>query len=197
MRIKYFIRLLFEMVQVLRNFIWCLLHGIKPDPTWRFYGLPIIKAAGKGSSIRIGQRFVAVSSMDNNSWGIAHKVSIRTVAPEARIFIGDNVGVSGCAITCHESITIGSNVLIGSGVLIADHDSHPVEFQDRLSGEPCRTSPVVIEDNVFIGARCIILKGVHIGRGSVVGAGSVVRGDVPELSVVAGNPAVVVKRLSI
>ena len=97
-----------------------------------------------------------------------------------------------------EAITIGNNVMIGSGCLIADNDAHPMDVEKRQVPnyyDYVVSSPVVIDDDVLIGARSIILKGVHIGQGAVVGAGSVVTKDVPPFTIVAGNPAKVVKEL--
>ncbi len=92
---------------------------------------------------------------------------------------------------------IGNRVLIGSGALITDNDAHPVHVVPRrYSKEKIGALPVVIEDDVFIGARAIILKGVHIGKGAVVGAGAVVSKDVPALSIVAGNPATIMGKVS-
>ena len=94
------------------------------------------------------------------------------------------------------NVTIGNNVLIGSGCLITDTDAHPIDWRERrLSNNTKAVAPVVIGDDVFIGARSIILKGVHIGNRSVIGAGSVVTKDIPADSIAAGNPAVIVKYL--
>ena len=86
---------------------------------------------------------------------------------------------------------------IGSGCLITDTDSHPLSYEDRIADDKSKTIsiPIHILEGSFIGARSIILKGVTIGRHSVVGAGSVVTKSVPDNSVVCGNPAVVVKTL--
>jgi acetyltransferase-like isoleucine patch superfamily enzyme len=113
------------------------------------------------------------------------------------IVIGDNVGISGATINATRSIRIGNNVLIGSGCLITDTDSHPINWHDRINNlnEKTANSPVVIEENVFIGARSIILKGVTIGRNSVIGAGSVVVKSIPENCIAGGNPAKVIKYL--
>lgn len=89
-----------------------------------------------------------------------------------------------CRLDNRGGITIGSNVSISSEVCIltADHDPNSTGFEGR-------TSPVFIEDYVFIGTRALILPGVTLGVGSVVGAGSVVTKDVPPYTVVAGVPA--------
>lgn len=94
---------------------------------------------------------------------------------------------------------IGNNGLIGSGYLITDSDACPIDSDARIQNLPNTTkqSPVEIEDDVFIGARSIILKGVKIGKGSIVGAGSVVSSDVPAYSIVAGNPAKFIRKITI
>ena len=97
------------------------------------------------------------------------------------------------------SHTIGDNTIIGSGCLITDTDSHPILAAERnLPGWPnyTKSKPIVIGKNVFIGARSIVLKGVTIGDGAVVGAGSVVTKDVPANTIVAGNPAKVIKTIN-
>ena len=90
---------------------------------------------------------------------------------------------------CAETVIIGANTLVGGGTCIYDTDFHPVSLKDRQQKTPPNTSPVRIGKNVFIGGHCIILKGVTIGEGSVVGAGSVVTSEIPENEVWAGNPA--------
>lgn len=185
-----------EKLLVPRNMIWAWWHGIKPDSSWRFRGLPWLRVAGKGSSITIGKRFTANSLIRFNSFGIIQRVVIRTVAPGAKITIGDDVGVSGCTISASKSITIGNRVLVGSGTAIVDQDAHPIDPDDRRNGTgEIGKAPVVIEDDVFIGARVIILKGVTIGKGSTIGAGSVVTKSIPPYSLAVGNPAKVVRKI--
>ena len=191
-KFKDFILWLLGISQVPRNFVFCLLHGLRLDPTWRFYGLPWIRKGGRGSSIKIGRKFTAVSSNAHNSFGIIQRAYVATVSHGARLKIGDNVGISGCTISAGKSIVIGSNVLIGSGAVITDGDAHPIDPIERRNGGGSERKPVVIGDDVFIGARAIILKGVTIGVGAVVGAGAVVAKDIPPYSVAVGNPARVV-----
>jgi len=116
---------------------------------------------------------------------------------DPKIFIGD-----GCTILfrfqCNaaESVRIGRNVLIASNVLICDSD-HVVEpgGVPVTSNGKFVTRPVQVEDNCWIGQNAVILKGVTIGHDSIVGANSVVTRDVPPCTIVAGNPARVVKAL--
>jgi acetyltransferase-like isoleucine patch superfamily enzyme len=88
-------------------------------------------------------------------------------------------------------VTIGAHVSIGANARIYDHDFHPLdpELRRRNATSNVSTRPVVIGDDVFIGAHAIILKGVVIGARAVIGAGAVVSKDVPPGEVWAGNPA--------
>lgn len=110
------------------------------------------------------------------------------------IHIGDFVLISpGVRISSNQSIRIGSSSMLAANVYISDSDWHGLYNRTR----PFRCSkPVVLGDNVWIGDGAIICKGVRIGNNSVVGAGAVVSKDVPENTVVAGNPAQVVKAIN-
>lgn len=158
------------------------------DKTWRFHSLPLIQK-NQDSLIMIGKGFVACSNAKNNTIGVFQKVILKTCGRGASLIIGDNVKISGAVISSMAHISIGNNVLIGSGVLITDNDAHPIHPDLRHDDNRILKSPIVIEDNVFIGARSIILKGVSIGEGSIIGAGSVVTKNVPKYSIFAGNPA--------
>lgn len=166
--------------------------GLTWNCDWRFYGLPFISLASRGTSIVIGRRFIACSDVKHNSLGVFQPVIIKTVAHGAKITIGDDVGISGCTISSTTSITIGNHVLLGSGCLVTDSDAHPIDPEERRQGGCGVSKPIIIEDDVFVGARVIILKGVTIGKGSVIGAGAVVAKSVPPFSIVVGNPARVV-----
>ena len=131
------------------------------------------------------------------------------------INIGDNVFMGGCTLICRSNITIGNYVQIAWGVYLYDHNAHSTdfrlrrndiedEFQSLVKGKSdtagknwdiVKSSPIIIEDDVWIGMNAVILKGVTVGHGSVIGAGSVVRQSVPPFSVVMGNPARVVRFL--
>ena len=114
----------------------------------------------------------------------------------ASLKIGNNVGMSSTRLWIHESARIGNNVKIGGCVLITDTDAHPMDYVvRRSSNEGTKSAPVVIEDDVWVGAHCIILKGVTIGARSIIGAGSVVTKSIPADCVAAGNPCRVIKNL--
>lgn len=86
------------------------------------------------------------------------------VEPGAELSIGNNVGMSSTRIWVHDSVAVGDNVKIGTCVLITDTDAHPMDYMARrTSNEGTKSAPVVIEDDVWVGAHCIILKGVTIG----------------------------------
>jgi len=177
---------------MLRDILFCWWKDLKWSSDWRFYGLPFVTIGGRRSSISIGKKFVACSNPAYNSLGVFQRVTIKTVGHGATISIGDDVGVSGCTISAATSITIGNHVLLGSGCLVTDSDAHPIDPDERRLRGGGLSRPIVIEDDVFIGARAIILKGVTIGKGSVVGAGAVVAKSVPPYSIVVGNPAKVI-----
>lgn len=160
-------------------------------------GRPFLRSSD-GGSIVLGDRVVLNSRPDANTLEARGPVMLRTVLPGSRIVVGADTGMTSTTISAAGTIRIGARVLIGAGVLITDSDHHPVRppgnTPRRFAGfpAPAPTDAVVIEDDVFIGARSIVLKGVRIGAGAVVGAGSVVSRDVPPGAIVAGNPAVVV-----
>jgi len=122
--------------------------------------------------------------------------------------IGDFTLLNGALIMAEERIEIGSHCLVSWNVGIADSDFHPLEpaqrlidaqalapyFKNRPARPKLKTAPVKIADNVWIGMNAVILKGVTIGENSVVAAGSVVTKSVEPNTVVAGNPALVVKQ---
>lgn len=90
---------------------------------------------------------------------------------------------SGCAAVAKERITIGRNTALGPNTLIYDHD-HRIDASLPFHDSGFVTSPVIIGDNVWIGANCVILRGSIIGNGCVIGAGSVVKGEYPADTVI-------------
>lgn len=119
-----------------------------------------------------------------------------TNAPDRGIVIGDRCVIgAGTTLTAHESITIGDDVWFGNQVFVCDA-SHGYQDPETPIGEQLGAhNPVVVGAGSWIGHGTIILPGARIGRHAVVGAGSVVRGEVPDHAVVAGVPAKVVRRL--
>jgi acetyltransferase-like isoleucine patch superfamily enzyme len=114
------------------------------------------------------------------------------VSPGATLAIGDQAWINdGVWFGCTERITIGQRALIGPGVRLFDNAYH--DLNDRRRRPPGR--PVTIADDVWIASGVTVLPGVTVGRGAVLGAGAVVQDDVAPFTVVAGNPARVVRTL--
>jgi len=142
----------------------------------------------------LGDNVRILSREDSNPAGLLHPTILAAVAPGASINMGRRVGISGASIVARAGITIGSNVLIGAGACIWDTDFHPLDPNQRRAHQTrdACSVPINIEDDVFIGARALELKGVSSGRGAVIGAGAVVTKRVESGQIVAGNPAKVV-----
>lgn len=119
------------------------------------------------------------------------------IGPGAELIVGDRVGLSNSTIVCLQAVTIGDHSLIGGDTRIYDTDFHSLdpEMRARPGNPGARTAPVTIAARSFIGGHSTLLKGSTIGESAVVGAGSVVRGDVPAGQVWSGNPASFVRDL--
>lgn len=159
----------------------------------RFYGRPMFRRH-PGCVIRIGGGCQFRSAFFANPLGINRPCLISAIGKQSRVLIGSGCGFSGTVIAAVDSIQIGNRVLCGANTTITDTDSHTLNPQRRLDeGE---TAPVVIEDNVWLGLNVLVLKGVTIGRDSVIGAGSIVTRSIPPGVVAAGQPARVLRHLS-
>lgn len=174
--------------------LWLKSLGLDLQGSVHFIGLPLVSLF-QGSRIRISGGSHLCSRSFGTALGITHPLVLRTLTSEAKILIGERVGISGGSICSAKEIQIGSGCLIGADVLIADTDFHPLRPSERHDSQKAfaEAKPVQIMDNVFIGARVIVLKGVTIGTGSVIGAGSVVTQDIPAGCIAAGNPCRVIR----
>ena len=146
---------------------------------------------GKGLRAERGVRIVRLSDSGTVRMGagvlLAHDVQLHLRDRGAVIEIGAGTFVNHrTELVAHERVTIGRGCLLAWDVLVLDSDSHSVDGG-------ARTAAVTVGDRVWIGCRASVLKGVTIGDGAVVAAGSVVVHDVPARSLVAGNPARVVR----
>ena len=167
-------------------------NKIKWKNGWRLYGIPIIQKH-RLSTIKLGNYLNLRSTVRSNPLGPNHPVILCTWQAGAVLEIGDHFGMSGGSICASQQITIGDRVAVGANTIIIDTDFHPLNAElCRHKPEAAKAAPIVIEDDVFIGMNVLILKGVRIGRGSVIGAGSIVTKDVPSGAIVAGNPARVI-----
>lgn len=112
----------------------------------------------------------------------------------AKLTLGSGYMNHDCVIDCFDSVTIGHHVVISERVVLRDSDNHAIAVDGNEAGNETRvTAPIVIGDHVWIGINVIVLKGVTIGEGAVVAAGSVANKDVPPHCLVAGVPAKVIK----
>jgi acetyltransferase-like isoleucine patch superfamily enzyme len=142
-------------------------------------GRPLIKNEG---TILIGER-VAI-------WSVFDRTKL-FVHPKACLKIGNESRINGVHVSVKHSVTIGDRVRIGPYTLIMDSDFHDVSDHMKEG----KSGAVKISNDVWIASRVIILKGVSIGKGARIAAGSVVTHDVPDHTLVAGVPAKVIKRL--
>lgn len=153
--------------------------------------------ARNSNSIRIGKNVSLLAHWRSNRVGLSNPLLLQTFG-DGVIEIGDFSGGSAVIFSSRSKISIGKHVNLGGNTRIFDHDFHPVDPMLRRLGyseqEPhVRTAPVEIEDDVFVGANVIILKGVKLGARSIVAAGAVVfKGDYPPDSLLVGNPAKIV-----
>jgi acetyltransferase-like isoleucine patch superfamily enzyme len=148
-----------------------------------------------GCNIHIGRYAQMIASPDNcirfTTWPskkMNHGIKGGTIK------IGDYCLISpGVRISAEQSIQIGDNVMFAANVYVSDSDWHGI--YNRIRPFRC-TKPVVIENNVWLGERVIVNKGVRIGENSVIGAGSVVTKNIPANVIAAGNPARVIKPIN-
>jgi len=158
----------------------------------------------KGISVRIGKKSVV-------------ECKLLFPSDKGEIIIGENSFIGNSNLNSRNKIEIGNNVMISYGCSIYDNNTHSLDFNNRIEDheksypfyvnedidnlyqnknwDTVSSAPVKICDKVWIGFNCIILKGVTIGEGAVVGAGSVVTKDIEPYAVVGGNPAQLIKRL--
>lgn len=171
--------------------------GVTVEGRLTVFGAPIVDLH-PGSSVVLHDGVVLVSRSQWTALGVSRPTIIRTMAPAAEISVGAESGLSGTTLCAAVGITLGARVLCGADVVIADTDFHPVDTVPRVglptpAGKP--QDAILIGDDVFLGARSLVLKGVAIGAGTVVGAGSVVTSSLPAGVVAGGNPARVIRHL--
>ena len=178
---------------------------------WKFYNLKILKIKGAhcGSNVNIYKKvYFQIKKGDlyiGDNYTMTSGDCINPLCRNIRacifisnggiIKIGNNVGMSSPCLWIRESLTIGNNVKIGGNCIIMDNDVHQLDYAERRAdkGMVC-SSPVVIENDAWLGANVIVLKGVTIGARSIIGAGSVVTKDIPADCIAAGNPCKIIKR---
>jgi len=175
------------------KFFWRKEGVIIGDRT-NFMGKPIIKLI-KGSKISIGNDSLFISRSLQTALGVSHQIVLRTLKEDAALILGDHVRMSGTTICAAKYVKIGDRCVIGADVIIADTDFHSLNSEIRSSKEDniaAKCNPIFIGNDVFIGGRSIILKGVTLGDNVVVGAGSVVTKSFGNDLIIAGNPAKII-----
>ena len=178
---------------------------------WDYRTLPKNIMIGKDCWFERKESFARFRSTQEPGLIIGDRVKAYTwttfnIEPQGKVAIGDDSLLVGAIFMCAQHIQIGKRVIISYHVTIADSDFHPkdpqLRRQDAVANAPygdksrrpeVKSEPVMIEDDVVIGIGAIILKGVGIGRGARVGAGSVVTSDIPAGAKVEGNPARIIQ----
>jgi acetyltransferase-like isoleucine patch superfamily enzyme len=142
------------------------------------------------AKVQIGNNVTLNSSWRHNPVGSSQSFII-WVSRGAELVIGDDVGISHAEIVSARRIEIGRRAKIGGGACLYDSNFHALSsYQRALSGNPgVESSPLSVGEDAFLGAHCIILRGVTVGDRSVVGAGSVVAKPIPPDQIWAGAPA--------
>jgi maltose O-acetyltransferase len=166
---------------VLRAY-WYLRGAAHLGQRVRVWGRPSVRAEGK---LIVRDRVRLVSTIATTEL---------VAGPGGTLEIGESAFINyGCSIAANLSVRIGPRCSLGTHVIIMDNDFHQIDPERR--NERPESRPIILEENVWVGARAIILRGVTIGAGSVIAAGSVVTRDVPPRAVAAGMPARVIRSL--
>ena len=157
-------------------------------------GNPIIDIRN-GCKLYIGEGVTLNSSNKGYHLNMHSPIKLFADWPGSEIRIGNNTRLNGVCIHAGRSVSIGKNCLIAANCQIIDGNGHDLSFPDVENRINTTGSfrPIVIEDNVWIGANSMILPGVTVGRGSIISANSVVTRDIPAMVVAGGNPAVVIR----
>lgn len=186
------------------NKIYFFLNNIKYGKNFRVFNHLYLKIH-VGALVQIGNNRTIMSGAGLNPLSRNIKTCIY-VGKKATLKLGNDVGISSSTLWVKESVSIGNSVAIGADCIIMDTDAHNLDWKIRCSEETneygesvdmvtAASAPIVIEDNVLVGARCIILKGVTIGARSIIGSGSIVTKDIPSDCIAAGNPCKVIKSI--
>lgn len=176
--------------------IWFKMNNVDVGSTFKANGRIHIKNLGGG--MQLGDAVRINSSKWYNPIGDGSRTVIELL-PEGKLRIGNRVGMSNTTIVCSNEIYIGDCVDIGDNVKIYDTDFHSLNPFLRCSENDYKNAAkkkIIIDDFAFIGTNTIILKGSHIGKCSVIGAGSVVAGCVPDHEIWGGNPARFIRKLT-
>lgn len=155
----------------------------------------------KNGKIEFGHNVVLNSDFSKSNTALTFRCKFVT-GYDGKISVGENTMFNGVCVVAYDEVVIGRNCQFASSTMIADTNFHPVDAHERelqVTGKPfsfssVKNAKIIIGNNVWVGWNCTILKGVEIGDNTIVAAGSVVTSGIyPENSILAGNPAKVVK----
>ncbi len=159
---------------------------------FRARGLILRLVTGSGSRLQ-AESLPRITALSGGTIRLGSRVkfhrgcSIHLYTATARLTVGDNTYFNdGCRIFVFESVVIGKNCAIAWDVHFSDSDQHVLDGKSHIS-------PITLGDQVWVGARATILKGVQVGDGAVIAAGSLVASDVPAHALVAGVPAKILR----
>jgi acetyltransferase-like isoleucine patch superfamily enzyme len=153
---------------------------------WRLRGASLGEKSRIGEACKITRPWCLLAG---ERIQFEQNVYIKIVSAQARISLGKEVFIgAGAELDISHSLTLGNHVLIAPGCFITDHD-HKRGAHAGIAEQGCVSAPVVIEDDVWLGAHAVVLPGTRIGRGAIVGANAVVTHDVDPMTIVAGVPA--------
>ncbi len=182
----------FKLFNFLHNFILLKITNTQYLHFPTIIGRILFWGSGK---LEIGTDVTIHSSIKSNPVGLSLK-TIFWISKNGVVKVGNNVGISNSLFSAKELIVIESNVLIGGGCQFYDNDFHALSYNNRINGDDIPIiKPIVIKEGAFIGASCIVLKGVTIGSKSIIAAGSVVTKSVPDFEIWGGNPAKFIRSL--
>lgn len=188
---------LYRKIKMRINLIRFSAKGIKYGNGLQVVGVPKL-VIESNTSVTIGNNCVLTSGGVNVL--CAGRKTVICCRKGATITIGDHCGFSSTVFNIRKSLTIGNNVLVGGNVVFMDSDAHSLDWRIRrdwrLDGKNHKDKEIVVGDDVLIGMDCTVLKGVHIGSRTVIGAGSLVTKDIPDDCIAAGRPAKVIRYIS-
>ena len=174
------------VISLLRGYgyqLWYRFRGIRfsAGRNFRVYGSLKVRGPGRvvfGNNVTVGM-----------------EVTPFTHAPDALIEIGDDSYLNGTRFGCQQLIRVGPRAILADARIL-DTDFHPLDPDRRHDPDgPVRIAPIILEENVWVGAAAGLLPGTRIGRNSVVGFGAICSGEYPANAIIAGNPARVTREL--